>query len=291
MNVERFYLNQSSEFSEYNFDKFNFHELLSIFDQLVKNNDITKFLLSQYLFDDIDFFTMPKWFANYLEKKYCVTIRDQTTIATYLFGKLHSKCDNCALNNGQQMKWYKCGLLHRDNDKPAVINEHGSISWYQRGLAHRDGDKPAHINKYTYVQVWYQHGIIYRDNNQPAIESLVEKEWYINGEISHKEHQTGRCIWYDFEKTNLTYYTMELLCNGTLVWSKNGFTHRDNDLPAVIFHNGERRWYKNGYLHRDGLKPAIIKVSNEEEYYENGIQYRKTIKLFKNWVSNFFIKN
>ena len=44
----------------------------------------------------------------------------------------------------------KCGVFHRDGDKPAIIyyNEDGSIEtcrYYKNGKLHRDGDKPSII--------------------------------------------------------------------------------------------------------------------------------------------------
>jgi len=53
-------------------------------------------------------------------------------------------------------------------------------------------------------------------------------------------------------------------------WYKDGQCHRDNDKPAVIWHNGARYWYKNGRRHRDNDKPATIKSDGTEEFWKGG---------------------
>lgn len=35
------------------------------------------------------------------------------------------------------------GKLHRDGDKPALINSDAGLEWFVHGRRHRDGDKPA----------------------------------------------------------------------------------------------------------------------------------------------------
>ena len=40
-------------------------------------------------------------------------------------------------------KWYKDGVLHRDNDLPAIEFANGNKEWYQNGNLHRDNDLPA----------------------------------------------------------------------------------------------------------------------------------------------------
>ena len=46
--------------------------------------------------------------------------------------------------------WYHDGRLHREGDRPAMINYRGngtiqSQRWYRDGLYHREGDLPAEI--------------------------------------------------------------------------------------------------------------------------------------------------
>jgi len=57
------------------------------------------------------------------------------------------------------MFWYKNGLSHRENDKPAVIYGTGNMAWYKNGERHRGNNLPA---------------IIYSDGRLC---------WYIDGEF------------------------------------------------------------------------------------------------------------
>jgi ribosomal protein L25 (general stress protein Ctc) len=53
--------------------------------------------------------------------------------------------------------WYKNGLIHRDNDLPAVIYSNGAKYWYQNSLWHRDNDLPAVVYP-NGLKHWYQNG-------------------------------------------------------------------------------------------------------------------------------------
>ena len=62
--------------------------------------------------------------------------------------------------------------------------------------------------------------------------------------------------------------------DNTKVWFKNGFVHRGNDLPAVLFTDGGMRWCRQGKIHRGGDKPASI-MNGSKEWFLNGVNYRK----------------
>jgi antitoxin component YwqK of YwqJK toxin-antitoxin module len=79
------------------------------------------------------------------------------------------------LSNGIQLRsgdksWYKNGLIHRENDKPAIEYFDGSKAWYINGQIHRENDKPAIEWKNGYKQ-WWINGELHRENDKPAIES------------------------------------------------------------------------------------------------------------------------
>jgi len=57
--------------------------------------------------------------------------------------------------------WYKGGVLHRDNDLPAITHANGMHCWYQHGKRHRDGDKPAVICP-DGTKAWWNHNVRYR---------------------------------------------------------------------------------------------------------------------------------
>jgi antitoxin component YwqK of YwqJK toxin-antitoxin module len=92
------------------------------------------------------------------------------------------------VNSENDMLWYKDGLLHRDDDKPAIIYVGGDKLWFQNGKLHRDGDKPAGIHEDSTIKEWYQNGECHRDGDKPAvIHSDGYKEWYKNGERYHHD--------------------------------------------------------------------------------------------------------
>jgi hypothetical protein len=62
---------------------------------------------------------------------------------------------------------------------------------------------------------------------------------------------------------------------GNRVWRlPNGLTHRDNDLPAIIYANGDQYWCQNGKLHRDNDMPAVINANGLQYWYQNDKRHR-----------------
>lgn len=99
----------------------------------------------------------------YIYKDYnLINIKEEYFLAKYSFykGKLHSFNDNPAYSSLGINKWYKNGVLHRNNDLPAYIEEQFVLKWYNNGKIHRDNLKPA---------VKYVH------------ENIAEEFW-VNGE-------------------------------------------------------------------------------------------------------------
>ena len=79
--------------------------------------------------------------------------------------------------------WYKNGLMHRDNDKPAVIFPNNTKAWYKNGKIHRDGDKPA-VMGVNGTKMWYKNGLLHRGGGKPAIIlPSGTKEWWKNGQF------------------------------------------------------------------------------------------------------------
>lgn len=120
--------------------------------------------------------------------------------------KLNSIDDKPSLVNLDlnRFVWHKNGLLHRDNDLPAVIENEGR-EWYQNDLLHRDNDLPA-IEKTNGDKEWYQNGLFHRDNDLPAIISsnkgFTIEEWYQNG----KCHRNNGYAMIDTEFKENEYY-------------------------------------------------------------------------------------
>ena len=83
--------------------------------------------------------------------------------------------------NGEKV-WYKDGLVHSYNNKPAVIGIFGTRYWFENGEIHRGNDKPAIV----YIngrRAWYKHGLRHRGNKKPALinATALPDEYWING--------------------------------------------------------------------------------------------------------------
>jgi len=58
------------------------------------------------------------------------------------------------------------------------------------------------------------------------------------------------------------------------LWLRDGQTHRDDDLPAII-RPGSKEWCREGNLHRENDLPAIICSDGTQFLYVNGLQVFK----------------
>ncbi len=106
------------------------------------------------------------------------------------YGRLHSFNDKPAkvLASGET-HWYKDGKLHRDGDKPAVVEaDKGIFRWYKDNKLHRGGDKPAIINKKLGL-FWYKDGECHRGGDKPAIILLTGKIRYYTHDFPTKRDE------------------------------------------------------------------------------------------------------
>ncbi len=126
-------------------------------------------------------------------------------------------------------RWYKDGVLHRDDDEPAVIYPSGTYEWHKDGKLHRDGDEPALIFAGG-TRKWYKNGKLHRDDGKPAVAKRNGTQyWYKDGKL-HRDGDEPALIF----------------AGGTRKWYKNGKVHRNGDKPAVIKTNGTCQWFKEG---------------------------------------------
>jgi hypothetical protein len=172
----------------------------------------------------------------------------------YLDGVLHREDDLPAveLNNGTK-EWWKNGLRHRDNNLHAIEDSDGNKEWYKNGERHRDGDFPACVwNDGT--KSWWKNGERHRDGDLPAVETIYDKEWWKNGKL----HRDG-------DLPAIKYN------NGTKWWFKNGIRHRDNGLPVIEWNNGTNEWLWFG------------KRVSREEALELSKQYNQALDKVKNF--------
>ena len=75
-----------------------------------------------------------------------------------------------------------------------------------------------------------------------------------------------------------TIYKFEINEYNSKFWYKNGLNHRDNDKPAIIYHNGGMEWCKNGNYHRDRNLPAVIYSNGRMSWFKNGEFIRSSKK-------------
>lgn len=80
------------------------------------------------------------------------------------------------------------GLIHREDDKPAIILNDNIFYWYKKGKITRNNDLPAYINKKEQVEKWYNNGLLHRENGLPAYINLLEKTFHLfDKEVSEEE--------------------------------------------------------------------------------------------------------
>ena len=177
------------------------------------NSSLSDFIIFYYIPDVLDYFSIPNSLQNKLEDRYCEYKETPDEKRWTMFGKLHGKRDECAMEEKGQFPtkhWKKCGILHRENDLPAVLIGSVIKQWHIRGkpcrlnpndpnvifgtsngwinengFYHRDNDLPAYINTSNGVEIfykWYCNGKPHRLNNPAVINTLDEcVEWWKDG--------------------------------------------------------------------------------------------------------------
>jgi len=183
-------------------------------------------------------------------------------------------------------KYYKTGTLK-------------SQEWYTDNLLHRNDDLPSIVkywdNKIVQREEWCQNNQLYRQGNLPVV-----IEYHQNGSIKSQEWihtinfdspqfieywETGVLKCQKFIDTDGNEITNEYFENGQMKkqeWSKNGRTHRDDNLPAFIEWDSDgnlllEQWFINGEKNNN-IGPDNI------YYYSNGHIKQKVwfSRLFKN---------
>jgi hypothetical protein len=70
----------------------------------------------------------------------------------------------CIISKKKNIRYYKNGLLHRDEDLPAIEYANGEKHYYKNGFLHRDFNLPA-IERMVGLNEYYQNGIRYIEEN------------------------------------------------------------------------------------------------------------------------------
>ena len=193
----------------------------------------------------------------------------------YQNGNLHRDGDKPAIIESKNKWWYQNGKRHRDNGKPAVMLVNGDREWWENGLRHRDGDKPAILYK-DGTEKYYKAGKRYIPKH---IQKKINKK-RLDRAKTNVEVKKNRLL----EDLNETRVPLQnggyklVYSDGVYYRDKNDEVHRDGDEPAVVDEYG-KQWYKHGKRHRDDDKPAIIDQWGEETYYKNGKKYTPEVKV------------
>lgn len=89
------------------------------------------------------------------------------------------------ISDNGNIKWYKDGELHRENDLPAIEGGKGGKAWYQHGKLHRIG-KPA-IQFPDASEEWWINGLLHREDGPAFVVPNENEEYYLHGEQLTKE--------------------------------------------------------------------------------------------------------
>jgi hypothetical protein len=196
-------------------------------------------------------------------------------------------------------------MLHRDHDKPAIIeveidNECYSLITAMIDTYNINDNKPVELLDFlisilkTYKVVyefWWYKDERHRDNGYAVINHVTGSTYYWRFNKQHREHDLPAIIsytapeslyqaWYIDDRLHREHDLPAVIDDYVQEWYQNGVRYRQNEeKPAVIKQNGCMKWYnKEGRLHRVGY-PAIISENARpnkycEEWYINGKPHR-----------------
>lgn len=95
-------------------------------------------------------------------------------------GQIHRENQPAVIFYNNSQHWYRNGKLHREDDKPAIVDKGtGCLSWFINGKLHRI-NKPARVLLNGYE--WYNNGVLHRTDGPAIVDYGVPKEeWRLYG--------------------------------------------------------------------------------------------------------------
>ena len=202
----------------------------------------------------------------------------------YLKGLLHEDDDMPAIVKKDEKRWYKQGELHRDGDKPALELKNETC-WYQNGKLHRFGNPARIVSTYypTFLTYFIPPYFRYK-----ILENFVQKEWFLNGVLNR-----GYLIDKDLLGNSFPLVEITFKWNGEFF--KFEYFYTDKKISKIIGTESGKtiyfHYYKDGADHcEDG--PAIYsKYDNETMYYYLGKEHRidgpsYSSKSMESWKEN-----
>ena len=88
---------------------------------------------------------------------------------------------NNGIDNSISKYWYKNGLIHRENDKPAFEYFDGGKFWYINGKRHRENDKPS-VEFPWGGKIWYVNDKFIKRNYN--YNNIVYNDKFFNGNVN-----------------------------------------------------------------------------------------------------------
>jgi hypothetical protein len=173
---------------------------------------------------------------------FTITLKNDKVNATTLFGELHSINDEPAYYSTQILYydfvkiWFFNGKVHRhnnfgdDENFPTIIyeaNGTNTYKWYKDGLLHRENDLPSAIYNNNYCKIWHKYGKRHReaDPDQKDLPAFINldglQEWWVNG-YHHRDDDYNPVIIRD----NIFYY-------------KNDISYEYNNNDIMIYEYGK----------------------------------------------------
>lgn len=149
------------------------------------------------------------------------------------------------------------GELHNP-DGPAMTSTDGEQMWCRHGVLDRDGDLPARIDQFGVCE-HFTAGVRHRAGGQPAVHGPEKGPW----------RRTE--FWFEGRRDNPNGPAIE--GPGGVEFWRDGERHRDSNEPAVKTADGRIEYWRHGLRHRtDG--PAVIKPGNGGvEFWLEGVRY------------------
>ena len=147
------------------------------------------------------------------------------------------------IDNSGTQRWYKNGLLHRE-DEPVLIAIDGHKAWYLEGRLYRENG-PAVIYS-NGCQEWVKDSMIHREDGPARIWPNGEKEYWVNNELCTKEK------WWDRLSNEAK---LKAIFNGEGVW----LGLRMDGILKMEMNFGIKT---NSFIGKMGLLLFIMKVQN-----------------------------
>lgn len=123
--------------------------------------------------------------------------RNKTTLDSE--GRVHSFNDEPAKVEGKSKTWYKHGIVHHDNDKPAFIFIEGEVgecsTWFVNGEPGRENDKPTYLSgsfgDMNGIQTWTTGGLYHRVVGHTVFHPYQNiSQWYLYDlQLTQEQHQ------------------------------------------------------------------------------------------------------